>query len=255
MLLTIDVGNTNITIGAFKGECLLKTWRIATRSDRTIDEYRLMFRAFLEEVDSSNGLVHGCVISSVVPNVTPLITETVRHLWAVDALVVGPGVKSGIKVRGDNPREVGADRIVNAVATYQFYPTPAIVVDCGTAISFDVITDKGEYIGGAIAPGVGMVSDALVVRTAKLKRVELNRPVRAIGRNTEECMQSGIVFGYIGLIEYILDKIANELNEEPYVVFTGGQGGVLINEFKDRYTHDPELTLKGLQIIAKLNGW
>lgn len=254
MLLTIDVGNTNITIGAFKEDRLIRTWRIATRPDRTVDEYRFILKSLWQELASPEA-IHGCVISSVVPNVTSLVSEAVQRLWQVDSLVVGPGVKSGIKIRGDNPREVGADRIVNAVATYHYYSTPAVVVDCGTAISFDVVTDQAEYIGGAIAPGLNMVADALVARTAKLKRVELKRPVRAIGRNTEECIQSGIVFGYMGLVEHLIKRIAEELKAEPTVIFTGGQGGVLVEEFEGRFIYDPELTLKGLHIIAKLNGW
>lgn len=217
MLLVIDVGNTNIVFGVFKGKKLLYDWRIATEKDRTSDEYGLLF----EQIFKYHGLcpkdVEDVIISSVVPTLMHTLSAMSIKYFDREPIVVGPGVKTGMNIRYDNPREVGADRIVNAVAGYEKYGGPLIIVDFGTAITFCAISKGGDYLGGAITPGIKISSEALFLRTAKLPKVELSKPDTVIGKNTVNSIQSGLVYGYIGLVDYIIERMKEEMKEEGEV--------------------------------------
>ncbi len=225
MLLGIDIGNTNIVIGVFEGDELIHNWRIASDLQRSSDEYGLIFRQLLEIHGLGYEDVDDVIISSVVPKLTHTIPAVCSRYIGKEPMMVGVGTRTGINIRYDNPKEVGGDRIVNSVAAYELYGGPIVVVDMGTAISFDVIDEKGHYQGGAIAPGIGIASEALFTRTSKLPKVDLIDPVVAIGRTTVQSMQSGIVYGYIALIDGILEKIAEEMEipiDQLNVVSTGG---------------------------------
>lgn len=252
MLLTIDVGNTNVVLGLFKGEELLAQWRVATDSHRMTDEYAVLVRNLFacNGLDSSE--VTDIAISSVVPPLTATFEELCRRYFNLAPLVIGPGTKTGIRIIIDNPREVGADRIVNAVAAYKRYGGPCIVLDFGTATSFDVISHDGDYIGGAIAPGIRIASEALFTRTAKLPRIELIRPKSAIGKNTVSSMQSGILFGYVGLVEGLINRFRQELGPAK-VVATGGLATVIARETSMIDVVDDQLTLFGLRLLYELN--
>ncbi|HWB72298.1 MAG TPA: type III pantothenate kinase [Egibacteraceae bacterium] len=264
MLLAVDVGNTHTVVGVFDGPELVQHWRVSTNPGRTADELALLFQGLMGFAELSfSRNVHGVVIASVVPVLTEMLREMVRGYFHFRPLVVGPGTRTGFAIRMDNPREVGADRLVNAVAAFEEYGGPGIVVDFGTATSFDVYSARGEFVGGAIAPGVQSSMDALAARGAQLGTVELATPRHAIGRSTVEAMQSGAVYGFAGQIDRIVEELAAELvgppvaggpaGPAPVVVATGGQARDVTRRCRCIDHHDPWLTLKGLRIIWDRN--
>lgn len=256
MLLVIDVGNTHIVFGVFEEDKLLYDWRIATAKDRTSDEYGLLF----EQIFKYHGLcprdVEDVIISSVVPTLMHTLSAMSIKYFGREPIVVGPGVKTGMNIKYDNPREVGADRIVNAVAGYEKYGGPLIIVDFGTAITFCAISKEGDYLGGAITPGIKISSEALFLGTAKLPKVELAKPDTVIGKNTVNSIQSGLVYGYVGLVDFIIEKMMEEMEEEGKVntvVGTGGFSSLIANESRYINRIDKLLTLYGLRIIYNRN--
>ncbi len=254
MLLAVDVGNSHTVIGVFNGAELIQHWRISTDAGRTADELALLFGGLMQfENLSFSRNVHGVVICSVVPLVTERLREMTARYFHYPPVVVEPGTRTGIPIKMDNPREVGADRLVNALAAFDAYGGPGVVVDFGTATSFDVYSAKGEFIGGAIAPGVQTSMDALSARSAKLGTVELLEPRNAIGRNTAEAMQSGAVYGFAGQVDRIVEGISAELPLAPVVVATGGLASAIVRQCRTIDHHDPWLTLKGLRIVWDRN--
>jgi type III pantothenate kinase len=253
MLLAVDVGNTETVLGVFRDEELAWHWRLATVPERTADELALLFGGFLEGQGLSfDRNVTGVVISSVVPTATQSLREMVRGYFHFAPVVVEPGVKTGVPVLTDNPKEVGADRIVNALAAFSKYGGPAIVVDFGTATTFDAISEGGEYLGGAIAPGIQISARALYERTARLPRIELSAPRSVVGKNTVESLQSGIVFGYASMVDGMVERMAKELGT-PTVIATGGLASTVIEECRTVDQHDPWLTLEGLRLVFEKN--
>jgi type III pantothenate kinase len=258
VLLAVDVGNSQTVIGVFEGEKLAQQWRISTDARRTADEFALLFQGLMafENLSFSRN-VHGVVISSVVPFVTEMLREMTNRYFHFAPVVVEPGTRTGIAIKMDNPREVGADRLVNALAAFAEYGGPGVVVDFGTATSFDVFNGKGEFIGGAIAPGVQTSMAALTARGAQLRNVELVKPRFAIGRSTVEAMQSGAVYGFAGQVDRIILEIADELSDEtgadPVVVATGGLASAVVEACTQIDHHDPWLTLKGLRLVWDRN--
>ena len=253
MLLATDIGNTGISIGAFKGKELISTWHIATGIHKTTDEYAVLILSLLENKGLKPQDINNAIICSVVPPLVPVFEEVFQRYLGASTLVVEAGVKTGVRISMDNPREVGADRIVNAVAAHQLYGGPVIVIDFGTATTFDVVSEDGDYLGGAIAPGIAIAIEALFARTAVLPRVDLVSPKRAIGRNTVAAMQSGIVFGYVGLIEGIVNRIQQELGAKAMVVATGGYANLLAQETQVIEVVNSDLTLVGLRLIYEMN--
>ncbi|MCI5840194.1 MAG: type III pantothenate kinase [Peptoniphilaceae bacterium] len=255
MLLVIDIGNTNTTLGFIKGKEIVFEFRVGTNENRTSDE----LTATLNEITSINDLsrkdVNDAIIASVVPNLVYPWTSAIKKYFKIKALVVGEGTKTKIPIKIENPKSLGADRIVNAVGAIRKYGYPVIVVDLGTATTFDVVNSNGEYIGGSIAPGIQITSDALFTRTAKLPTIELRKPERAIAKNTPEAMNSGIVYGYVGLIDAIIKQILEELKqmgedvENIPIISTGGYSSLLTTSSKYINTIDRNLTLNGLRII------
>lgn len=253
MLLAVDVGNTETVLGVFRDEDLAWHWRMATVPERTADELALLFGGFLEGQGLSfDRNMTGVVISSVVPTATQSLREMVRAYFHFAPVVVEPGVKTGVPVLTDNPKEVGADRIVNALAAFSKYGGPAIVVDFGTATTFDAISDGGEYLGGAIAPGIQISARALYERTARLPRIELAAPRTVVGKSTVESLQSGIVFGYSAMVDGMVERMAKELGT-PTVIATGGLASMVIEECRTVDHHDPWLTLEGLRLVFEKN--
>jgi type III pantothenate kinase len=249
MLLAVDVGNTETMVGVFQEEDLAWHWRISTAPERTADELALIFGGLLQQHGLSfDRNVTGVVVSSVVPSATQALREMVRRYFRFPAVVVGPGVKTGVPVLTDNPKEVGADRVVNALAAYARFGGPAIVVDFGTATTFDVVSENGELLGASIAPGLQLSAQALYERTARLPRIELVPPPSAIGRNTVESMQSGLILGYAALVDGMVERISKELGT-PTVVATGGLAPVVIGECRTIDHHEPWLTLEGLRLV------
>jgi len=253
MLFTVDIGNTNITIGLYDGEQLGPRWRLATDHERMPDEYGLQLIGLLAHAGYDPTALSGICLASVVPPLTGRIVEACRAYLRCDPLVVDVGVKTGVRIRYEDPRAVGADRIVDAAAVQHLYGGPACVVDFGTATTFDAISAEGDYLGGAIAPGIGIAADALVTRTAKLPRVDLQRPPAAIGRNTVHAMQSGLLFGYVGLVEGMVARFRAELGPEMKVIATGGLAEIVARETSVVQIIAPWLTLDGLRIIWELN--
>lgn len=253
MLLAIDIGNTNIVIGLYKGKELQCHWRVASDRQKTADEYGLILRQLCHYQGVDLEAIKAVVMASVVPTLTQTLTMMLKDQFNCRLLVIGPGVKTGMPIRFDNPREVGADRIVNGVAVYELYGGPAIVVDFGTATTYDAISASGEYLGGAIAPGIGIATDALFARAAKLPRVELIRPPRVIGKNTVACMQAGIMYGFIGQVEGIVKRMQAEMGGRAVVVATGGLAGLIAPEVSCIDKVDPLLTLEGLRIVYERN--
>ncbi|RPJ56314.1 MAG: type III pantothenate kinase, partial [Dehalococcoidia bacterium] len=245
MLLTIDIGNTNITLGLFNKDELIHHWRIKTDHDRMADEYGIMLVGLMRHRRVNFKQVKGVVIASVVPPITRIFIKMIERFFDQSPLVVEAGVKTGIQIRYDSPRDVGADRIVDAAATYKLYGGPACVVDFGTATTFDAISDKGEYLGGSLAPGIGIAAEALFTRTSKLPRVDLVRPPHAIGTNTVHAMQSGLLFGYVGLVEGMVARFRAELGQNMRVVGTGGLVEIIAQETKAIEIVNPWLTLQG----------
>ncbi|MGE5557692.1 MAG: type III pantothenate kinase [Bacillota bacterium] len=253
MLLVVDVGNTNVVLGLFHGAALARDWRIATDRAKTVDEYGILFKNLFAEGGFTEGEVDGAVLSSVVPPLTMHLSEMCRKYLSQNPLLVEPGVKTGLSIKYDNPREVGADRIVNAVAAIGIYGAPAIVVDFGTATTFCAISAKKEYLGGAIAPGIGISSEALFQRAAKLPRVELAKPPGVIGRNTIQSIQAGIIYGFTGQVKEVVRRIKEEMGGAPRVIATGGLAELIAGEAGVFDVVDPHLTLQGLRIIFDLN--
>ena len=253
MLLTIDIGNTNITLGLYNGKELGPRWRLATAYDHMPDEYGLQLSGLLEHAGHTSQDVTGICMASVVPPITGKIIEACKRYLNIDPLVVDAGVKTGVRVRYEDPRAVGADRIVDAVAVVHLYGTPACVVDFGTATTFDAISKNGDYLGGAIAPGIGIAADALFQRTSKLPRVDLQKPPSVIGRNTVHSMQSGLLYGYVGLVEGMVARFRQELGPDMKVIATGGLADIVAQETEVIQLVAPWLTLDGLQMIWELN--
>lgn len=253
MILAVDIGNTNVVLGVYRGKQLVTHWRVSTEKHRTSDEYGIIVLDLFRYAGMDHSQIAGVVVSSVVPPLTPIVERMSKKLFGLEALVVDLGVKTGITIGYDNPREVGADRIVNAHAAYTKYGGPVIVVDFGTATTFDAITAEGEYLGGAIAPGLGIAAEALFTHTAKLPKIELARPRCTIGRNTVESMQAGIIYGYAGQVDELVRRIKGELGGNARVVATGGMSSVVTSEIKSIEEIDPWLTLEGLRMIYEMN--
>jgi type III pantothenate kinase len=253
MLLTVDIGNTNINIGVFDGSKLKGTWKVATGVHRMPDEYASLLLNLFDRQGIDASQITGAILCSVVPPLVGVFEEVCRRYLKVLPLVVESVVKTGVRICLDNPREVGADRVVNAVAAHQMYGGSVIVIDLGTATTFDAVSEDGDYLGGAIAPGIAIATEALFTRTAALPRVELTHPKRAVGRSTVAAMQSGIVFGYAGLIEGIVTRIQQEMGGKAKVVATGGYAELLARETPVIEVVNPDLTLIGLRLIYEMN--
>jgi type III pantothenate kinase len=253
MLLAFDVGNTTIAIGLFRGRKLVKSWKIETDTDKTADEYGALLLNLMQLSGVAAGKLTGAIVSSVVPPLTPVIEEVCRSHFGTTASVVGPGLKTGMPILYETPLEVGADRITASVAAFEKYGGPLIVLDFGTATTFDAVSAKGEYLGGAIAPGVRISAEALYLKTSKLPRIEVRKPKRAIGRTTVASMQSGLYFGYIGMVTRMIEEIRKELGAEARVVATGGFGGQIAAELPVIEAYEPDLVLEGLRIIHDRN--
>ncbi len=253
MLLAVDIGNTNVTLGVFEGEQLRATWRMATDINQMGDEYAATLLTLLAHHGMRTSDIREAAMCSVVPPLVGTFEDLLHRYFKTQAVVVRPGVKTGVRIVYPNPREVGADRIVNCAAAHHLYRGPVIVVDMGTATSFDIVSKDGEFIGGVIAPGIAIAAQALYTRTAALPRVELVAPEKAIGMTTVSAMQSGIVYGYIGLVEGLLKRVQNELAEKAHVVATGGYAALIADGTKMIDEVNPDITLVGLRLIYQMN--
>jgi len=253
MLLAIDIGNTNLTLGLYEGETLVRHWRLATDHARMPDEYGLQFLGLLQNAGKTIADLNGISLASVVPPLTMRVVEACREYLEQEPLVVDTGVKTGIKIRYEDPKAVGADRVCDAVAVMKMYGGPACVVDFGTATTFNAITKDSEYLGGAITAGVNLAAEALFTRAAKLPRIDLQRPPSVIGRNTVHAMQSGLLFGYVSMVEGMVARFRAELGKDMKVIATGGLAEIVARETDVIQIIAPWLTLDGLRIIWDLN--
>ena len=253
MLLAIDIGNSHVVLGVFEGERLAESWRVGTKASITADEYAMILKDLFGFAGLEFRRIDGIIISSVVPPLLPTMTEVSKKYFSIEPMIVTNELKTGITLRYDNPREIGADRIVNAAAAYRIYGGPLIIIDFGTATTFCAVTKNGEYLGGAIVPGVKISAEALYQRAAKLPRVELVRPERVIGRDTVSAMQAGIVFGYAALVDGLVARMKQELSPDAQVVATGGLAGLVAAEAKSINEVRPELTLEGLRLLFEIN--
>jgi type III pantothenate kinase len=253
MLLAVDVGNTNVTLALFDGERLVADWRVSSHRERTADELAVELRQLFELRGFDLNVVDGVVISSVVPNINPALVEASRRYLKCEPVMVGPGVKTGVRIRYENPKDVGADRIANALAAYTKYGGPVIVIDFGTAVTYDAISAEGDYLGGAIAPGVDISLNALISHTAMLRRVEAVAPDSVIGRNTVASIQSGLMWGFVAQVEGMVERMIGELGGKARVVATGGQAALVAELTHVIESTDPLLTLDGLRLIYAQN--
>ena len=254
MILVVDIGNTNIVVGVYNDDDIVGSWRMVTRSEKTSDEYGIFILNLLNYNNISQKEITSAIVSSVVPNVMHSFENALKKYFNIEPIIVGPGTKTGITISTDNPREVGADRIVGLVAAYHMYGGPLIVIDFGTATTYDVLTDKGEFKYGITSPGIQISADALWQKTAQLPSVELKKPSSILAKNTVTSIQAGLVYGYIGQVEYIVNKIKEELNiKDMKVVATGGLGRLMSDETKVIDVYDSQLLFKGLKIIHDKN--
>jgi type III pantothenate kinase len=252
-LFCVDVGNTNVVMGLYAGEKLATHWRIATDHQKMADEYAMLILDLFERSGQAPAAVEGIIVASVVPPLVGIFDKLCRRYFGLPALMVDGVVQTGVRILLDSPGEAGADRVVNTVAAFHRYGGPACVVDLGTATTFDLISAEGDYLGGAIAPGIGIAAEALFQRTAKLPRIDLVRPPSAIGKNTVQAMQSGLLFGYVGLVEGLVARFRAELGPETKVIATGGLAPLIAAETEVIDTVDPWLTLEGLRLIWEMN--
>jgi len=253
MLLTIDVGNTNVTLGLYQGDQLGAHWRLATDHTRMPDEYGMQFLGLLERANCDSECLSGICLASVVPPLTGRVAQACREYLKQEPLIVDVGVKTGIRIRYEDPRQVGADRVADAVAVHHLYGGPACVIDFGTATTFNAVTKEGEYLGGAITAGINLAAEALYTHAAKLPHIELQRPPSVIGRNTPHAMQSGLLFGYVSMVEGMVERFRQELGPEMKVIATGGLAEVVAKETDAIDVIAPWLTLDGLRLIWELN--
>jgi type III pantothenate kinase len=253
MLLAIDIGNTNVVLGVFEGERLRESWRIGTKASITADEYAVIVNDLFAFSGIDFTQIDGIIISTVVPPLLSIMTEMSRKYFKIEPMVVTSELKTGITLSYDNPREIGADRIVNAAAAFRLYGGPLIIIDFGTATTFCAVTKKGEYLGGAIAPGVKISAEALYQRAAKLPRVELSYPPTIIGRDTVSAMQAGILYGYAGLVDAIVERMKKELSPDARVIATGGLAELVAPETRSGIEVSQNLTLEGLRLIYDEN--
>ena len=253
MLLAIDIGNTNVTLGVYNKKELLVTWRMETNIHRMPDEYAVILMNLLNQQKINKTDVSEVSLCSVVPPLIHTFEELFRKYFNIEPLIIGPGVKTGVRIRLDNPKEAGADRIVHAAAAHHLYGGPIIVVDMGTATTFDTVSKEGDHLGGAIAPGIATSAEALFARAAQLYRVQLLPPKHAIGTSTVTALQSGIIFGYVGLVEGIVNRIQSELSEKAKVIATGGNVDLIVKETRIIDVVNPDLVLEGLRLIYDMN--
>ncbi len=253
MILAVDIGNTNIALGVFDGNYLIQHWKIRSEREKTSDEYEITLLNLLSLAHLEVKNIGSVIISSVVPPLTPVFQSLSQDLLKVNPMVVGPGLKTGMPILYENPQEVGADRVVASVAAFEKYGGPAIIVDFGTATTFDAISKEGEYLGGAIAPGIQIAAEALYLKTAKLPRIEIKKPKNAVGRTTVTSMQSGLYFGYIGLIANIIEEISKELGEDIKITATGSFASQIYPDLVLIEYLEPFLVLEGLKIIHDRN--
>jgi type III pantothenate kinase len=253
VIFVFDIGNTNTVLGVYDGDDLKYHWRIETNRNRTDDEYGMIIKSLFNHVGLNFSEIDGIVISSVVPPIMFALEKMCHKYFQIKPIVVGPGTKTGLNIKYENPREVGADRIVNAVAAIHEYGSPLIIVDFGTATTYCYVNEQKQYMGGAIAPGISISTEALYSKAAKLPRIEITRPEGVIGKNTVSAMQAGIVYGYVGQVEGIVRRMKEQSKIEPTVIATGGLAQLIAEESNVFDVIDPFLTLKGLQLIYKRN--